>query len=44
MGKVKSIVSNRAFALAFAGTLALLLALLLPTQFAWASIADDINS
>ena len=44
MGKVKSIASNRAFLLAFASTLAVLCALLVPTQFAWASIADDINA
>ena len=44
MGKVKSIASNRAFLLAFASTLAVLCALLVPTQFAWASIADAINA
>ena len=35
---------NRAFAYAFAITLVVLAALLVPTQPAWASIADDINS
>jgi len=44
MGKVKSLVSNRRFIVAFAATFALLATLFIPSQFAWGSIADDINA
>ena len=44
MGKVKSLVSNRRFIVAFAATFVLLSTLFIPTQLAWGSIADDINA
>lgn len=44
MQRIKTLPRNRAFAYAFAITLAVLAALLVPAQPAWASIADDINS
>ena len=44
MQRIKSLPRNRAFPYAFAITLAVLAALLVPAQPAWASIADDINS
>ena len=44
MGKVKSLVSNRRFIVAFAATFMLLSTLFIPTQLAWGSIADDINA
>jgi len=44
MQRIKMLAHNRAFAYAFAITLVVLAALLVPTQPAWASIADDINS
>lgn len=44
MGKIKTFASSRPFILAFAATIAALTILLVPTQFAWASIADDINA
>ena len=42
--RIKTLAHNRAFMYAFAITLAVLAALLVPAQPAWASIADDINS
>lgn len=44
MGKVKSLVTNRRFIVAFAATFMLLSTLFIPTQLAWGSIADDINA
>ena len=44
MQRIKMLAHNRAFMYAFAITLAVLAALLVPAQPAWASIADDINS
>ena len=44
MQRIGNLVSSRRFILAFAATLALLSALLIPTHFAWGSIADDINA
>ena len=44
MQRIKMLPRNRAFPYAFAITLAVLAALLVPAQPAWASIADDINS
>ncbi len=44
MEKLGNPVSSRRFILAFAATFALLTALLIPTHFAWGSIADDINA
>lgn len=44
MEKLGNLVSSRRFILTFAATFALLSALLIPTHFAWGSIADDINA
>ena len=44
MGKIKTLTKSRPFILAFAATFAALAILLVPTQYAWASIADDINA
>ena len=44
MARINSLITDRRFILAFAATFALLCALLIPTHFAWASIADDINA
>ena len=44
MQRIKTLAHNRAFMYAFAITLAVLAARLVPAQPAWASIADDINS
>ena len=44
MEKLGNLVSSRRFILAFAAAFALLSALLIPTHFAWGSIADDINA
>lgn len=44
MGKLKTFASSRPFILAFAATVTALIVLLVPTQYAWASIADDINA
>ena len=44
MATINSLITDRRFILAFATTFALLFALLIPTHFAWASIADDINA
>ena len=44
MDKIKTFASSRPFILAFAATVTALVVLLVPTQCAWASIADDINA
>ena len=44
MEKIRSTFHNRAFLYGFAITLLLLAAVFIPTQPAWASIADDINA
>lgn len=44
MARISTLIKDRHFFLAFAATFAMLCALLIPTQFAWASIADDINA
>lgn len=44
MDKIKTFASSRPFILAFAATVTALIVLLVPTQCAWASIADDINA
>lgn len=44
MDKIKAFASSRPFILAFAATVTVLIVLLVPTQCAWASIADDINA
>ena len=42
--KIKTFMTDRRFACAFLATFALLCAVFIPTQAAWASIADDINA
>lgn len=44
MEKIRTTFHNRAFLYSFAITLLLLAAVFIPTQPAWASIADDINA
>lgn len=44
MDKIKTFASSRPFILAFAATVTALIVLLVPSQCAWASIADDINA
>lgn len=44
MDKIKTFASSKPFILAFAATVTALIVLLVPTQCAWASIADDINA
>lgn len=44
MDKIKTFASSRPFILAFTATVTALIVLLVPTQCAWASIADDINA
>ena len=44
MDKIKTFASSRPFILAFTATVTALIVLLVPTQCAWASIADDIDA